>query len=352
MVPRRFFLAAALFVPLLLQGCGAGYLLQAARGQWQVMQARRPIERAIDDPKLPDKLRAELRTVREARRFAVSDLGLPDNRSYTTYADIRRPYVVWNVVATAEFSARPIEWCFPIAGCVPYRGYFAERDARKFAAQLAGEGRDVTVYGVAAYSTLGKFADPVLSSMLPHGDIEVAGTLFHELAHQRVYAPGSSGFNEAFAVAVEDEGLRRWLTRNGRVQDLERWRVRRQREADFFKVVSSTRSELAKLYASGAETAPMRARKAELLAVLARQLGELQSQWGIRAGFAQWLEQGLNNAQLASVATYSDCVPAFERLLASVEGDLPRFYAEVAKLAGSGRAATAQREALCPKPTD
>ena len=200
---------ACVAVVLLQSGCGALYVAQAARGQWQVMAARRPIDAVIADTAMSAKVKDRLEQVRAARIFATDALGLPDNKSYTSYADIGRDYVVWNVVAAPEFAIQPREWCFPVAGCVAYRGYFAERRAREFAERLRRQGDDVVVQGVPAYSTLGKFADPILNTMLRYGDDELAGIVFHELAHQVVYAPGDSAFNEAFAVVVEQEGLER-----------------------------------------------------------------------------------------------------------------------------------------------
>src|SRR5947207_1836588 len=209
---RALLLAAAC---ALLCGCGTLYLMQAASGEWQVLRRRVPIDTLLADPHTPPALRAHLEEVHAAREFASGELGLPDSSSYRSYADIGRPYVVWNVVAAPEFSVSPKRWCFPIAGCVAYRGYFREQRAREFAAALAVRGLDVAVDGVPAYSTLGRFADPVLSSMLRYGDDELAATIFHELAHQLLYVRDDSEFNEAFATTVEDAGLERWLTQQG-----------------------------------------------------------------------------------------------------------------------------------------
>src|SRR6202011_4337529 len=209
---RALLLAAAC---TLLSGCGTRYLMQAASGQWQVLRQRVPIDTLRADARTPPALRAELQEVRAAREFASRELGLPDNSSYRSYADIGRPYVVWNVVATPEFSVQPRHWCFPIAGCVAYRGYFREKNARSFAAGLASRGFDVTVGGVPAYSTLGKFADPIVSTMMRYGDSELAAIIFHELAHQLLYAKNDTDFNEACATTVEDAGLERWLASRG-----------------------------------------------------------------------------------------------------------------------------------------
>jgi predicted aminopeptidase len=316
-----------------LSACGTTYLLQAAGGQMQLMSRRQPIERVIADPARPEALRSQLETIRAARVFASRELGLPDNRSYTSYADIGRPFAVWAVVATPEFSIVPRHWCFPVAGCVAYRGYFHEAAAQRYAARLQRQGFDVTVGGVSAYSTLGKFADPVLSSMLRYGEIDVVATLFHELSHQLLYVRGDTAFNEAFAVTVEGEGVQRWLHSLGRDADIERYRARRQRQVEFAALIGRTRRELAAVFARGGEPAAMRAAKRRVMDSLAGELHALQARSGQRAGYDAWIEQGLNNAQLASVATYWQCVPEFERVLREAGGDLTQFYARVRVLA-------------------
>src|ERR1700683_3195156 len=202
-------LLAMALIGATLPGCAIGYFTQAAQGQWRLLRARRPIEQVIADPAASEQLKARLRVVQDARDFAVTDLGLPDNGSYRSYSDLKRPYVVWNVVAAPEFSVAPLRWCFPFNGCLRYRGYFRERDARRMAAALAARGNDVMVGGVAAYSTLGHFSDPVLNTMMRYGDLELVSTIFHELAHQLIYVHGDTEFNESFAVTVEQEGLRR-----------------------------------------------------------------------------------------------------------------------------------------------
>jgi len=185
-----------------LPGCGIAYLAQATQGQWRVMRARRPIDRMLSDPATTPQLKSRLELVLDAREFASRELALPDNRSYRSYADLRRPYVVWNVVAAPEFSIVPLHWCFPFTGCLSYRGYFRESNARAYAAHLAARGNDTIVAGVAAYSTLGHFDDPVLNTMMRYGDLDLVATIFHELAHQLIYVKGDSAFNESFASMV------------------------------------------------------------------------------------------------------------------------------------------------------
>jgi predicted aminopeptidase len=331
---RGVLLAAAACT--VLSGC---YLMQATVGQYRVLHARAPIDALIADPATDPKLRARLSEVHAAREFASRELGLPDNTSYRSYADIGREFVVWNVVAAPEFSLQPRHWCFPVVGCVAYRGYFHERQARDLALALEARGFDVVVEGVPAYSTLGRFADPVLSSMLRYDDDELVATLFHELAHQLIYVRNDSSFNEAFATAVEEEGLKRWLAQRGAAQRIDAFRLEQQRETALLALLAPARARLAALYESGTPFAEMRAAKQSILAQLAADIRALERREGVHYGvYDEWMARGLNNAQLASIATYYDCVPGFERLLAAQQGDLPRFYAAVRALADKSRA--------------
>jgi predicted aminopeptidase len=330
----RALLAAILLATL--SGCGTLYLAQAAGGQMHVLRARRPIDQVVADPGTPQPLRTRLMDVRAARDFAVTELHLPDNRSYRTYADIKRPYVVWNVVATPEFSVEPKHWCFPIAGCVAYRGYFKEKNARAFAAKLDSQGFDVIVGGVPAYSTLGKFADPVLSTMMRYGDSELAAIIFHELAHQLLYVKNDPEFNEAFANTVEDAGLERWLRSRGHPDLMREFLEENAKQHAFIELFANTREQLRQLYASGIPPQQMKDRKAAIFAALTEQARALQRQQGDQY-YDSWLKEGLNNAHLASVATYYQCMPGFERLLAEQGGDLVRFYAAARELARQPR---------------
>jgi len=334
----------ALLLLLPLSGCGSLYLAQAAAGQWGVMAAREPIETVVADPATPQELRARLEQVMAAREFASRELALPDNASYRQYAALDRPYVVWNVVAVPEFAIEPKEWCFPIAGCIAYRGYFSEQRARNYALTLESRGYDVVVGGVAAYSTLGRFADPVLSTMMGYGDAQLVGVIFHELAHQVVYVAGDSAFNEAFAVAVEQEGLARWLAWRGELGQLDAWRRSRAAQTQLAALFATHRELLQRLYASDLDAPAMRERKRAILAGLAAEVRALEARSGMRIGYGH-IDAGLNNAHLASVATYFDCVPGFERLLAAQGGDLPRFYAAVKALAREPLAA--RHAAVC-----
>ena len=249
----------------LLPGCS---YVQAAKGQWELTRKRAPIDEVLDSESTSPELAARLRLVQEVRQFAVDELGLPDNDSYRTYADIEREYVVWNVFAAPEFSMRAKTWCFPIAGCVSYRGYFDRADAEREAQRLSRKGYDVAVGGVAAYSTLGKLKDPVLSSMMKWDDIELAGVLLHELAHQVLYVKGDSAFNESFATAVEEFGVLRWLDSRNMTAEKDEYLARRRLRQDLMKLVATARDDLEAIYASDDGNDAKRDRKAARLEAL------------------------------------------------------------------------------------
>jgi predicted aminopeptidase len=300
----------------------------------------------IADPHTTQAVREHLEQVRAAREFASRELGLPDNDSFRSYADIGRPFVVWNVVAAPEFSVVPKRWCFPVAGCVAYRGYFHEQSAREFALGLEAQGLDVALDGVPAYSTLGKFADPVLSSMLRYGDDELAATIFHELAHQLLYVRDDSEFNEAFATTVEDVGLERWLAHQGAAKRMQDFREAQQREQELVSLLASTRARLKQLYAATLPRNEMALKKAGVFTQLTADLRALERREGVSVPlYEEWIAQGLNNARLASVATYFECLPGFMRLLHEQDDDLPRFYAAARKLAD--RPHTERHAQLC-----
>jgi predicted aminopeptidase len=237
------------------------------------------------------------------------------------------------VVAAPEFSVDPKQWCFPIVGCVAYRGYFVEKRARRFAAGLHAKGFDVVVGGVAAYSTLGHFDDPILSSMVNWNDVELASIIFHELTHQMLYVPNDASFNEALATIVEEEGVRRWLQQQGRVKDLAEHLLLHGRYLEVIALMNETRNHLRTLYASGLPPPLMRERKRETFEELREAYAALKAQWGGHAPFDAWFAADVNNAHLASIATYFTCVPGFERELKAVGGDLPAFYLRVRELA-------------------
>ncbi len=311
-------------LPLALGGC---YYMQAAGGQLSVMARRQPIEKVIARPATPEPLKAQLLRARRIRDFASRELGLPDNASYKSYADIGRRYVVWNVVATPEFSVEPRTWCFPIAGCVAYRGYFSERAANAFAARRRAAGDDVVVGGVPAYSTLGRIADPLLNTVTAYGELDLAALVFHELAHQVAYRGDDSSWNEAFAIAVEEAGVARYAAAQGDTALLQRWQQRRRLRIALSATITQARGDLARLYRQRLAPQALRAAKQQRLAELAAAIRAMEQAQGMNSGFGAWIDAGLNNAHLASVATYYERVPHFEALLKERCGDyLPCLY--------------------------
>lgn len=355
---RRWFAAILLALAVAAAaGCSTvGYYLQAANGQMEISRKAQPIDKLLSDPAIDPQLRAKLQRVAQIRDYASRELGLPDNGSYRRYADLKRPFVVWNVFAAPEFSLIPHEWCFPFAGCVGYKGYFGKDGAERLAAQLREAHYDVFVGGVPAYSTLGWFDDPVLNTVIRYPDAEIARLIFHELAHQLVYVKGDSTFNESFAVTVEEEGSRRWLAAYGTDAQREEFDRADRSRADFGALIERYRKRLESLYAQPMGADAMRGEKQQIFEDMRAEYRRMKAGWGGFNGYDHWFEQPLNNAQLASVAIYSQLVPGFRRILAQNDGDLPRFYAAVKELAklpeaerreklgGSGRATAASNE--------
>jgi predicted aminopeptidase len=335
-IRRRHWLRAVLLVlPLVIGGSGCstlGYYAQSIGGELRLLSKREPIDGLLRDPRVSPHLKSRLAFVEAVRDFASDRLDLPDNDSYRSYVDIGRSYVVWAVVAAPEFSLEPRTWCFPMAGCVSYRGYFSERAARQYADGLREEGYDVHVGGVAAYSTLGWFDDPLPSSVVRWPDDRLAGLVFHELAHQRAYVRDDSAFNEAFAVTVAREGVRRWLQSRGAGAALDAYRRAERLEDEFLALVLSTRRELQRLYDSPLPEEEKRRRKAEILGQMHVHYESLRARWGGDGRYDKWFAEGLNNARLAAVGTYHDLVPGFQVLLAREGGSLGGFYKAVQRL--------------------
>lgn len=319
-------------------GC---YYMQAAAGQWQVLRKREPIVEVMDDEGSSQELVERLRLVQDARDFSIETLGLPDNKSYRSYADIERDFVVWNVFAAPEFSLQPRQWCFPIAGCVNYRGYFSRDDAYREAGRLADDGYDVAVGGISAYSTLGNFKDPVLSSMLRWDDIQLVGTLFHELAHQVLYVKDDSAFNESFATAVEEFGLRRWLEERGRADDIEVYRQRRQMRDRLMGLVAAAREDLRTHFSAAIDDTEKRQLKADRFLQLRHDIDRVLQEQGHAA--SDWLSGELNNARVASMTLYDGWLPAFRSLLQNCDGDLACFYAQSQQISRLDPAARDER---------
>jgi predicted aminopeptidase len=328
--PARGLLVLLACLPLGACG-GLRYYAHVAHGQASLLAQRRPIAAVVNDPATPPQLAARLRLAAQARQFAATRLGLPDNRSYTSYVELHRPYVAWNVFATPRWSIEALPQCFPIAGCVAYRGYFTQARAQARADALAAQGDDVWIGPVPAYSTLGWFADPIVSSMLRWDDDQLAGTIFHELAHQQLYVKGDTAFNESFASFVEQEGLRQWRAARGlpppdpRAQAMER---------GFTALMLDLRERLGRLYASGQDTAALaRGKQAQIEAFRRRYAHWRDTQWPGDHRYDAWVAAPINNARLLPFGLYDRWTGAFEVLFERSERQWGAFYAAVRALA-------------------
>jgi predicted aminopeptidase len=311
---------------LVLQGCSSlSYYSQSIGGHLQLMGQSRPIMAVLQDPETPDSLKQQLAAIKQIRDFASDALALPDNDSYRSYADLERDAVVWSVVAAPPFSMQPKQWCYLIIGCASYRGYFSRQRADRYADELRAQGLDVAVEPVPAYSTLGWFDDPLPSTIVGWSKPRIAGLIFHELAHQKLYVKDDSAFNEAFAGFVEEVGVVRWLEGQD-AQRLEQWQRSQQREQQFIELLLETRKQLQVLFDQVWTPEQMQQRKAALYQSLRNRYQSLKKTWAGYSGFDGWFDRDLNNAHLVSIATYREWLPAFKRLLAETGGELPLFY--------------------------
>jgi len=317
----------------LLPAC---YYVQATRGQIEVLSKRQPIDEILASPETEAELGRRLRLVQEARRFSIDELGLPDNKSYRSYSNLQRDFVVWNVFAAPEFSLDAREWCYPIVGCVSYRGYFSEAAANREAAKLRAQGYDVAVGGVPAYSTLGNFNDPVLNTMMRWDDVKLVSTLFHELAHQVLYIKDDTAFNESFATAVEEIGIERWLDEHGRPGDMAAYRAQKALYRQLVGLVDAARDDLADYYGRDVDAdAKRRLKSARLERLAADVRAELRA---AGRGEDHWLTSQLNNARLLPMALYDRHVPAFLALYRDCGYELGCLYDRAAGIAELERA--------------
>ena len=333
---------AALVLAAALGGCsatdGPGYYWQSVVGHLEVINRRRPVAELIADPATDPGLRARLERAREIRTYASRELGLPANGSYAAYTDLQRPFVLWNVFATPELSLALERWCFPVAGCVAYRGYYDREAAERFADILRGRGLEAHVGGVPAYSTLGWFDDPLLSSFIQYPEAELARLIFHELAHQVLYVSGDTTFNESFATAVEEAGVERWLARRADPALERAYREQSARREAFVALLRRYKDTLAAVYAREVDDDTKRAGKRATFDALRADYALLRAGWGGFAGYDRFFAQGPTNPQLAAVGAYNDLLPAFREMLRREGGDLPAFYAAVRALSALPRA--------------
>jgi len=336
---------------LLLAACaGPGYYVQAVGGHLELMRERQQVAEILSAAQTDPALRGRLELATELREFAVRELGLPDNGSYTRFVRTGRDAVTWNVVATPELSLEARRWCFLVAGCVPYRGYFQREAAEKFAGTLRNKGLDVAISPATAYSTLGWFEDPLLDTMLRYRDEQLAAVLFHELTHQQVYVRGDTGFNESYASFVEEVGVALWLQASGRADRLEEWQDQQRAAARFDSLLLQTRSELAGVYASTAPDDEKRRAKGKLLEQLLEDYRKLvNGPWRGNDMFAGWFAGEVNNARLALFSSYRGGICAFAALYREAGQDIRRFHGLVAERAELDPAARrAWLERPCP----
>lgn len=337
---KRPMVVLCLLLALLLSGCAdTRYYGQSLAGHWQLMRAARPINDWLADAGAPAALKQRLRLAQDMRQFAVTDLHLPDNASYHRYADLQRRYVVWNVVAAPKFSLTLKTWCFPVAGCVGYRGYFSEDDANAEAQALRGQGLEASVYGVPAYSTLGWMnwlgGDPLLNTFILYPEGEVARLVFHELSHQVLYVPGDTMFNESFATAVERLGGEIWLQQKASPTARADYAAFDARRQQFRALTRNTRYRLTGIYKANEPLAPVdkaqAAMKDEVMKDFREAYVALKTSWGGYSGYDAWVAQA-NNAAFGAQAAYDELVPGFAALFEREGRDWPRFYDAVREL--------------------
>lgn len=323
---RQLLRVTIVLVALLLTGCqNIRYYSQAISGQASLLWNSRAIDQVLADSGTTPELRARLELVQKIRAFAVDELDLPESGSYYRYTDIGRDFVLWSVVAAQEFSVAPELFCFPIVGCVSYHGYFDPVRAQEEATTLRAKGLDVSVGPVSAYSTLGWFPDPILSSVLRYPDAELAGLIFHELSHERVYIKDDTTFNESFASFVEQVGVSKWLSAMGRKEELKEYQKRLEQRTRLIRLISATRGQLAKLYAEDLSAKVKRQKKKQILDELRDEYVALRDR-GQAPNWGRWFDQDLNNAKLAAVATYHDQTGFFEDLFQQANKDFSAFY--------------------------
>jgi len=335
--PRRrrakLALAGLAAMGLVASGCAQlGYYRQSAGGQMDIVQRRQAIDALIADERRDAPLRERLQHVREMRAFAIDELGLPETGSYTQYADLGRDYAVLALYAAPAYSTELKTWCYPVVGCAAYRGYFDRAMLERYTKDLKQQNYDVYIAAVPAYSTLGWFDDPLLNTVLDWPEPQVAGLIFHELAHQQLYVEGDTAFNESFATAVERAGVERWLQLHDGLAAVQRYRRRWEDRGQVVQLIAQARSDLQQLYARKVPPADMRLAKQQRLDRLRQQYRELRRNFSADPGFDVWFAGELNNARLGSVAAYNKYVDAFLALLAGQHNDFRAFYARAAQM--------------------
>ena len=325
-------LTILIFSALTVSACSSfGYYMDLMAGHSELLEQRKPVVDILAEEETKPKLRKLLETSQKIRDFASNELYLPENDSYRLYADLKRPYAVWNVVAAKEFSTKSKKWCFIIVGCLSYRGYYSKEEATAFANELKAQGYDVYVGGASAYSTLGWFDDPLLNTMMYKSEARRAGIIFHELAHQVVYIDNDSAFNEAFATTVEQEGIRKWLARKGKNDKYQEYLRDKHRDSQWNQLLQDTRKQLKEIYKTKGNNEEKRLAKQQVFSDLQKKYQQLKKSWNGYNVYDKWMNQDLNNAHLLLVATYHDLVPTFKAILKNENYDMKKFYVAVEK---------------------
>ena len=341
-----------IFCAVCVSACSVtDYYLDAINGHANILNQQRLVEDVLNDQTVSPSIREKLLNLVEARRYASNELLLPDNDSYRQYSDIKRQFVVWNVVATRPLSLKAKQWCYVFIGCMSYRGFFDEKKAQNYANELQQQGWDVYVGGVKAYSTLGWFDDPILNTMLYASEARRVGLLFHELAHQLVYRKNDSIFNESFATTIEQEGLRRWFMNKGNKKNHEDYLQANQRDQQFHQLLLKTQSELGKIYSRNIGDNEKLRDKVKQFQQLKSDYRQLKISWGNVSAYDAWMAKDLNNAHLALIATYNKLIPQFQSLLSQSGNNLDHFYQEVKNLSALPSAQLAQYWCEFPKNT-
>lgn len=340
---------------LLTTACSSlSFYQQSVSGHLSLMHQRQKVNVLLDQPQTDPKLAASLRLSQEIIDFAEAHLELEAGGSYRQVVITGQTAVTWNVVAADEFSVDAKTWCFPVAGCVPYRGYFQQQQAEHFAAEMRDQGLDVIVSPAVAYSTLGWFDDPLLDTMFRYSSSQLAAVLIHELSHQKLYLGGDTAFNESFAEFVETVGMQQWLQQTGRQSELREWNQLRAAEPQFADLLNHSREALRSLYASGQDVTTLRQQKQAILEQLQQNYATLViDQWQGKDYFGGWLADDaygeLNNAKLALAQSYAGGSCAFAALYRQADENLADFY----RLAEQqSRLAAADREAWLQTPCD
>ena len=341
----------ALISIFLTAGCtGPAFYMQAISGHLELMNGRTEVDEILADNKTDPALKQKLKLAMEIRNFAIEQLGLPDNGSYTEFVQTGRPAVTWNVVAAPEFSIEPKRWCFIVSGCVSYRGYFEQHKAQSFSKKLEKKALDVTVSPAIAYSTLGWFDDPLLDTMLQYQDEQLAAVIFHELAHQQLYVKSDTEFSESYASFVEETGVREWLKSRGSEELLARRQAMNAASTEFNELIRITRERLNEIYTSGVGEEEMREQKVAVFTDMESEYQAMvEADWGGQNYYRSWFSRELNNAQLALINLYQGGGCAFEKLYESASGNMRRFQQLAAERAALGKQ---ERSAWLNQPCD